>query len=359
MSTTGSASSGTTLPNITINYNLPSPSGSVILFADYSTSRVGVNTYTPSHDLHVVGDARITGAIYDSSNDAGTSGQFLSSTASGTNWITAPSGADGDAWGVGGEDLTSNVARTGNVHIGSTGAAQQKLDVVGNAEIGNSGEEMFIGDVGIPGWATIAHKNSANNVKYALRQNGNGQTRINAATNQPITFSINNTERARLHLNGSFGLGVTNPTQKLHVVGGARITSVASTSGNATSDRVVTVDAGGNLRSVPASSFASGPSISHAGRINSAGTILGGSGFTVTKLGTGDYRINFSSTMANSNYVIQLTVASQAGSRNDAPIITYGSQSTTSFRVYIGDSDNGESDLFRFDSEFMFTVITQ
>jgi hypothetical protein len=70
-------------------------------------------------------------------------------------------------------------------------------------------------------------------------------------------------------------------------------------------------------------------------------------------------RLKNYSTMANSNYVIQLTVASQAGSRNDAPIITYGSQSTTSFRVYIGDSDNGESDLFRFDSEFMFTVITQ
>jgi hypothetical protein len=162
------------------------------------------------------------------------------------------------------------------------------------------------------------------------------------------------------YFRGNVGIGSTSPSQKLHVVGGARITSVPSTNGNATSDRVVTVDGSGNLRSLPASSFgSSGPSISHAGRINSAGTILGGSGFTVTKIGTGDYRINFSSTMANANYIIQLTVASQAGSRNDAPIITYGSQGTSNFRVYIGDSDNGESDLFRFDSEFMFTVITQ
>ena len=80
--------------------------------------------------------------------------------------------------------------------------------------------------------------------------------------------------------------------------------------------------------------------------------------FTITKLGTGDYQINFNSAMANSNYVIQLTLANQAGNRNDAPIITYADQGTSNFRLIIGDSDNGESDLFRFDSEFMFTVIT-
>jgi hypothetical protein len=177
---------------------------------------------------------------------------------------------------------------------------------------------------------------------------------------ETISFSISDVERARLHLNGNFGIGTTNPSQKLHVVGGARITSVPTTTGNATSDKVVTVDASGNLRSVSVSSIGggSGPSISHAGRINSAGTILSGSGFSVTKIGTGDYRINFNSAMSNSNYVIQLTLANQAGNRNDAPIITYGNQGTNNFRVFIGDSDNGESDLFRFDSEFMFTVIT-
>jgi hypothetical protein len=48
---------------------------------------VGIGTTSPSQKLHVSGSARITGAIYDSNNSPGTSGQVLSSTASGTDWV--------------------------------------------------------------------------------------------------------------------------------------------------------------------------------------------------------------------------------------------------------------------------------
>jgi hypothetical protein len=48
---------------------------------------VGIGTTSPSEKLHVDGNARVTGAYYDSSNLSGTSGQVLSSTATGTNWI--------------------------------------------------------------------------------------------------------------------------------------------------------------------------------------------------------------------------------------------------------------------------------
>lgn len=40
------------------------------------------------------GSLRIDGSLIDSSGDAGTSGQILSSTATGTNWITSSGGAD-------------------------------------------------------------------------------------------------------------------------------------------------------------------------------------------------------------------------------------------------------------------------
>lgn len=62
-----------------------------------SGGNVGINTTTPSEKLHVSGNARITGAIYDSNNSSGTSGQVLSSTATGTDWISlsAASGVDG------------------------------------------------------------------------------------------------------------------------------------------------------------------------------------------------------------------------------------------------------------------------
>ena len=48
---------------------------------------VGIATTTPTQQLHVSGNIRVTGAYYDSSNSAGSSGQVLSSTGSGTAWV--------------------------------------------------------------------------------------------------------------------------------------------------------------------------------------------------------------------------------------------------------------------------------
>ena len=56
-----------------------------------SSQQVGINVSAPTQRLHVAGNARVTGAFYDSSNDPGTAGQILSSTATGTDWIAAPS----------------------------------------------------------------------------------------------------------------------------------------------------------------------------------------------------------------------------------------------------------------------------
>jgi len=72
----------------TLNY-IPkwTPSGTAFglsqIFDD--GSGVGINT-----TLHVSGNARVTGAYYDSNNDPGTNTQILSSTATGTDWVAAP-----------------------------------------------------------------------------------------------------------------------------------------------------------------------------------------------------------------------------------------------------------------------------
>jgi|688.fasta_scaffold01227_35 hypothetical protein len=52
------------------------------------SGNVGVGTTTPTQSLHIQGNARITGAVYDSTNSAGTSGQVLQSTVTGTQWTT-------------------------------------------------------------------------------------------------------------------------------------------------------------------------------------------------------------------------------------------------------------------------------
>ncbi|RME46838.1 MAG: hypothetical protein D6795_14905, partial [Deltaproteobacteria bacterium] len=55
------------------------------------TGYIGIGTTSPSQKLHVAGNLRVTGAYYDSSNSAGTSGYLLQSTGSGTKWINPAS----------------------------------------------------------------------------------------------------------------------------------------------------------------------------------------------------------------------------------------------------------------------------
>jgi hypothetical protein len=54
---------------------------------------IGASTDTDyaTQKLQVTGNLRVTGAVYDSNNSAGTAGQLLSSTATGTYWIDPPS----------------------------------------------------------------------------------------------------------------------------------------------------------------------------------------------------------------------------------------------------------------------------
>ena len=56
-----------------------------------SAGNVGIGTSSPTQLLHVAGNARVTGSIYDSSNSPGTSGQILSSTVTGTAWVAGGS----------------------------------------------------------------------------------------------------------------------------------------------------------------------------------------------------------------------------------------------------------------------------
>jgi hypothetical protein len=53
----------------------------------FNAGNVGIGTTTPSQELTVSGDLRLTGAIYDSNNSAGTLGYVLQSTAAGQQWV--------------------------------------------------------------------------------------------------------------------------------------------------------------------------------------------------------------------------------------------------------------------------------
>ena len=55
----------------------------------YISSYVGIGTTNPTQSLHIQGSARLTGALYDSTNVAGNSGQVLQTTGSGIIWSNA------------------------------------------------------------------------------------------------------------------------------------------------------------------------------------------------------------------------------------------------------------------------------
>ncbi|MBY0309566.1 hypothetical protein K2Q16_00235 [Patescibacteria group bacterium] len=66
-------------------------SGVTEVFTIGSNGNVGVGTSTPSQEFTVVGDARVTGAIYDGSNASGTLGMVLQTTGTTTRWVATSS----------------------------------------------------------------------------------------------------------------------------------------------------------------------------------------------------------------------------------------------------------------------------
>ncbi|HET8581136.1 MAG TPA: immunoglobulin-like domain-containing protein [Candidatus Paceibacterota bacterium] len=58
-----------------------------IILKPSGSGNVGIGTTTPSKTLTVAGDAYVTGALFDSTASAGTSGMVLQSTGTGTEWV--------------------------------------------------------------------------------------------------------------------------------------------------------------------------------------------------------------------------------------------------------------------------------
>jgi hypothetical protein len=128
---------GTSTITLGDNYVNLGTAGSTRLVIN-SSGNVGIGMTSPSQKLHVSGNARVTGAYYDSNNSAGTSGQVLSSTVTGTDWVSLSeiSGVDGTGtanyvakWSDADTITNSVIYDNGtNVGIGTTSPGA-KLDV--------------------------------------------------------------------------------------------------------------------------------------------------------------------------------------------------------------------------------------
>ena len=134
---------------------------------------------------------------------------------------------DGDAWGVTGEDQTGEISRSGKtIQKGTYGPWD------GGFEVMHSNGTQGI----LFGYSGISKGGTATNSNFFLDSKGTGH------------IVLNNTAT------GNIGIGTNSPQVKLHVAGGARITTMAT---GISSDSVVVVDGSGNLKKVAQSSISS------------------------------------------------------------------------------------------------------
>lgn len=198
-----------------------------------SGGNVGIGNTSPSQKLHVEGNIRVTGAYYDSANGAGSSGQVLSSTGSGTSWITPFSGSGTTnyvaKWTSGTALGNSQIFDNGtNVGIG-TASPTETLDLRGVLRVSRSG----VNDSGI-----IAFGNYVNGAGYY--DNGIFRSALNAITTSGNTLHMGSYEALafttsanplgsqsiRMYIsgsNGNVGIGTTSPSRLLHVAGNAQV----------------------------------------------------------------------------------------------------------------------------------------
>jgi hypothetical protein len=178
-----------------------------------SSGRLGLGTSAPFTTIHsaksVTGGSPATSGTTDANVIArfqgGSVGFDLGATASGPQWIQ-PRNVN---------DLSANYGLSlcpngGNVGIGVVGPSQ-KLRVVGD-----SGSAQF--GAGTAGNGVFVNAFDSDTIYMTASATNATQFGIGAASNIPLFFMTNNTERARITSDGKLGLGTSSPGAAFQIV---------------------------------------------------------------------------------------------------------------------------------------------
>jgi len=215
---------------------------------------LGIGTITPTQKLQVTGNVRVTGAYYDSNNQAGTTGQVLTSTGSGTDWksLSEITGVDGTGtanyvtkWSDADTITNSIIYDNGtNVGIGTAGPGA-KLHVSGSTYIRNDNstnqltiDNDSVGSNAAPQYSDVLFGGYSSTLRARIRgidrasnlsrggiifqASPEGTTlvdRLFLDGNGESYFYNNSAEVMRITTAGNVGIGTTSPGFKLDVAG--------------------------------------------------------------------------------------------------------------------------------------------
>jgi hypothetical protein len=181
-----------------------------------STSSVGIGTASPTQLLHVAGNVRITGALYDGNNAAGTSGQILSSTGTGTDWVSKS-----DLSLVDGSGTANYVSKWSDTDTLTNSIIYDNGSAVGIGTTSNSYTSAGRGNLNIAGsaGAILGFQIGGAAKGYVFHDNTNLQLWNEVAGD--LLFGTNAIEYMRITAAGGIGIGTSSPAEKLDVVGGA------------------------------------------------------------------------------------------------------------------------------------------
>ena len=194
----------------------------------YHRGNFGINTNNPQYNLHVVGNARVTGAYIDTLNNPGTAGQVLSSTITGTSWVDASGG--GGSGTIGGSTTATEIAFGSSTASeidsspGLTYTTQGGLLVKNTAGGGSSKITMRKGTSG----NCLFEMQEENPIgtysaKFFVDLNTSEDTEITATGNLTLQNKVGTTKDIILNPTANLGIGTTTPESKLQVAGGIQM----------------------------------------------------------------------------------------------------------------------------------------